>query len=81
MSLIYQSKFLDDDRKTAADALVVNPPAGAIEALERFLARSLESEFSAESARSSASSNWAWSWRYLPKLVAAISSASSTWRL
>jgi hypothetical protein len=36
----------EEERKTAAEALVANPPAGAIEALERFLARSLDSEFS-----------------------------------
>lgn len=40
----------------------------------RFLARSFWTEFSAASARSSASSNSAWTLRYLAKLIAATSS-------
>lgn len=55
--LLYKSKLRDDERMTAADADVARPPAGAIDALERFLARSFDNEFSAMSARSSASSN------------------------
>uniref|UniRef100_A0A147BD09 Uncharacterized protein n=1 Tax=Ixodes ricinus TaxID=34613 RepID=A0A147BD09_IXORI len=47
----------------------------------RFLARSLASVFSAMSARSSASSSSCWTLRNLARFRAAISSASSIWRL
>lgn len=45
------------DRIIAAEADVERPVDGAIEAVDRFLARNLDNEFSAISARSSASSN------------------------
>uniref|UniRef100_A0A915JA48 Uncharacterized protein n=1 Tax=Romanomermis culicivorax TaxID=13658 RepID=A0A915JA48_ROMCU len=55
-----------------ADALT--PPDGPTDVAARLLARNFDKEFSAISARSSASSTCCCNWRYLAKFVPAISS-------
>jgi len=55
--------------------------SGGAEAELRFLARTLARDPSATSALSPASSNSCCTLRYLARFMAAISSASSTWRL